>query len=532
MAAPKTPPRQRYRQLNRLEAALEVPMFVLSLAWLWLLVVEIARGLTPWQETAALLIWGLFVFELALKLLLAPRKRAFLKRNLLVVIALAVPALRLFRLLRGLRVLQAGRTLSSARFARALSSGSRLWQALKQARGPRPDPEMNVGVLIAVGGFSPLADLQTFARGLADEVQPLLQRDTPLRWHFHFTEPSALGSDASRRPSDFLDSASLRMAEGPFDMVLVITDVPLNSRANRLEAGLASPTTRTAVLSTRKLTAASRDNALRALDAPAVRRNGAALLLHLLGHLLALPHRRQQSGSVMSPFRFDPDRHRPPAFSDTDLNTLRRHAETLPERELHGGNVFERLLFHLLMAARRPRALLMPLLRNRAILLPLSLPSLATAAVAPTLLLIFTAEIWDVGLGMSNRTVTLYAVLSIVAATLYLVNIQDLLLPRREKRVLTEHLAVANVVIFISILLACVGLFLMVGGLTLLIEFYIFPHDLIQTWPTLDQERVDWRDLLRLAAFVSTVGMTTGALAGGLESRTVIQHLALFNDRP
>jgi hypothetical protein len=64
----------------------------------------------------------------------------------------------------------------------------------------------------------------------------------------------------------------------------------------------------------------------------------------------------------------------------------------------------------------------------------------------------------------------------------------------------------------------------------LLIELYIFPPDLVQTWPTLNQPDVNFTDKLRLAAFISTIGVTTGALAGGFESRTVIQHLALFED--
>lgn len=193
----------------------------------------------------------------------------------------------------------------------------------------------------------------------------------------------------------------------------------------------------------------------------------------------------------------------------------------------------ESLIFHIMMTLRHPKDVFHPLMRNWAPLLPLSLPSLATAAVAPSFLLVFTAEIWDVGLNMSNQTATIYAVVSILAASFYLVRVQSLFLPREEKRVLTEHLAVANTVIFLSILLACVGLFILVGGLMFLIEVYIFPEGLMKTWPTLlDQPVIDWGSQLRLAAFISTIGVTTGALAGGLESRTVIQHLALFQDEP
>ena len=205
----------------------------------------------------------------------------------------------------------------------------------------------------------------------------------------------------------------------------------------------------------------------------------------------------------------------------------------MPERELVGGNLMEGLIFHILMASRHPKELIIPLLKNGALLLPLSLPGLATAAVAPSFLLVFTAETWDVGLNMTNQTTTIYALLSILAESFYLVRVQFLFLPRKEKWILTEHLAVANSVIFLSILLACIGLFIIVGALMFVIEIYIFPEGLMKTWPTLlDLPEIEWTHKLRLAAFISTVGVTTGALAGGFESRTVMQHLALFRDRP
>jgi hypothetical protein len=156
------------------------------------------------------------------------------------------------------------------------------------------------------------------------------------------------------------------------------------------------------------------------------------------------------------------------------------------------------------------------------------MPGLATAAVAPTLLLVFTAEIWDAGLSMAPGVLWAYALGSIVAATLYLLLVQHLFFPAQEKRVITEHLAIVNVSIFLTVLLAMLGLFLMVTALMLILIVCVFPPGLIATWPTLGHPAVALSDKLRLAAFISTLGVTTGALAGGLESRTVIRNMAFF----
>jgi hypothetical protein len=389
--------------------------------------------------------------------------------------------------------------------------------------------EMNVGLLIASSRGADQQGLTALAQNAAKDVSAKMSAASGIPWIFHLAGTKTLETDEPRRPSDFLEDASLAMADKAFDAVVVVTDVGLTSRRRHLEPGLASPVTRVAVVSTRKLLSTSRGQPVRLLDSQVVKWNASVLIQHLLGHISGLRH---SAHGIMAPFSFSEVRPEGASFSPTECKALRKRSNQLPQREIINGNLLEDFSFHLLMAARHPMSVALPLARNRAPLLALSLPSLATAAVAPSLLLVFSAEIWDAGLGMSNTTAAAYATASILAASLYLVQVQSLFFPRKEKRVLTEHIAVANVVIFISILLLLVGLFFLVVTLVLIMGLYVFPEDLMSTWPTLNQGSVELIDLLRLAAFIATVGVTTGALAGGLESRTVIQHLALFEDKP
>jgi predicted Zn-dependent protease len=388
--------------------------------------------------------------------------------------------------------------------------------------------EINVGVLIARTPSVDLERMEEFARRVVRDTQPELEDATGARWAFHLEDPIRIADDESRRPSDFLDEASLRMVEGPYDLVLVITDVGVVSRRHQVVAGLASAVSHVAVVSTRKLLIAPRGKPVRALDSEAVRWNAAALALHLIGHLLGLEH----GEGAMAPFRFEEGRREAPRFGAGQRRRLQRRAAGLPEREHVGGGFFSTFGFHLTSAFRHPGQVFTPLVRNRAPLLPLSLPSLVTAAVAPTFILVFTAEIWDVGLNMPERVIWIFAALSILVSTWYLTGVQNLFFPHKEKRVVTEHMAVVNVTILLTVLLALVGLFLMVALLMLFVETYIFPPDLITSWPTLQDPVVTLLDKFLLASFISTVGVLTGALAGGLESRTLIRHLALFEDEP
>lgn len=386
---------------------------------------------------------------------------------------------------------------------------------------------INLGILPVL---SPSADAEpflAFTRRLADDIGRELARVTGVEWMPDVLDPSRLANDEPRRPSDYLDEASLHMVEGPYDLVLVVTDVAVVSRRQRVVSGLASTISRIAVLSTRKLLLSPRGLPLRRLDQPTVRYNAAGLALHLVGRLLGL--RRGRADAVMGGFRVREDLSAVPRFGAESERRLRLMAPRVPERTRQVHGPVSAVRFHLTSATRHAGAVLATPWRNRAVFLPLSLPGLAAAAVAPVFILVFTAEIWDVGLNLAPWSAAIFAGASIIGATWYLLQAQNLFLPQKERRLLTEHLAAINVAVLLTMLLAMVGLFLMMVALILFIEFFIFPEGLIATWPTLEDPEVSLLDRFVLAAFISTNGVITGSLAGGLQSRSLLRHLALFD---
>jgi voltage-gated potassium channel len=121
---------QRASLLRRLEVVMERPLAFLGLVWLVLLVLEFTRGLGPLLARVTLGIWGLFILDFLLKLILAPRKLRFLRRNVLTAVSLAVPALRLLRIVRLARALKAVRAVRGLRLLRVLASWNRGMRAL------------------------------------------------------------------------------------------------------------------------------------------------------------------------------------------------------------------------------------------------------------------------------------------------------------------------------------------------------------------------------------------------------------------
>ncbi len=97
--------------LQQLEDWLELPMLVLSFAWLGLFVVELTWGLTPLLDAISIVIWGMFILEFLLRLSLASRKAAYLKANWITALSLLLPALRVLQFVRLMRILQTTRAV-------------------------------------------------------------------------------------------------------------------------------------------------------------------------------------------------------------------------------------------------------------------------------------------------------------------------------------------------------------------------------------------------------------------------------------
>lgn len=109
--------------LQQLDDWLETPMLVLSIVWLGLFVYELLYELNAYLEVLGIIIWGLFIVEFAIKLVIAPKTIQYLKNNWLIGISLILPAFRVFRILRVFRIFQASRGLRLVRLLASLNIG-------------------------------------------------------------------------------------------------------------------------------------------------------------------------------------------------------------------------------------------------------------------------------------------------------------------------------------------------------------------------------------------------------------------------
>ena len=160
---------ERRELLYRLERWLETPMIVLGFAWLGLLVLELVGGTRAWIETTTIAIWVVFVVDFVLRLVLAPDRTAYLRRNWLTIPALFLPALRILRIAQVVRVMRVARAVRGARLLSVISSLNRGTRALgrtMQRRGV--GYALALTVLVLMGGSAGMYAFES--GGPADHV--------------------------------------------------------------------------------------------------------------------------------------------------------------------------------------------------------------------------------------------------------------------------------------------------------------------------------------------------------------------------
>lgn len=122
---------ERWKLLSSLQKTLEGPMVLLGFIWLMLIVIDLTSGLPTVLQQIANGIWIIFIIDFLLRLLLAPAKWRFIKRNWLTAVSLIVPAIRLFRLVRVFRLMR------SVRLVKVIGSLNRSMRSLSATMSRR-----------------------------------------------------------------------------------------------------------------------------------------------------------------------------------------------------------------------------------------------------------------------------------------------------------------------------------------------------------------------------------------------------------
>lgn len=402
-------------------------------------------------------------------------------------------------------------------------------------------PVVEFGVLLAHAVDEPVLDAIDRARSsVGDELRRVLP---DFDWRLPLVRRA---SPAPRGPA----AITRLLLEGVqerdlhhWDFALVVTTADLDS--HHRENALAAParTVDTAVVSTARLLP---DRGGDAGDREVVARRLHALWMHLLGDLCGVDHAAGKESYMAVP-ETAVDLDERVRFADAELAAIAGALALVADarlEETEAGARMGALSFHLQVLRIGGREILHRVLEARPWELPFRLTRLLTAAVGSTVLLLFTAEAWELGLRQPAGTIAALAVLAVGLTTALILRRQQLLL-RGSGRRLNEQVAMMNVTVLLVVTLGVLATFALVLLLAAAAAWLLFDPPLMRSWaPSVADggngvEGVDGAGGMdglggaarwTAATFTAAIGTVIGGLGATFEGSERLRHVLYVDE--
>lgn len=398
------------------------------------------------------------------------------------------------------------------------------------------------GALIELGwvlmGHFPPPDRTAVEQARERVLATLSQALPSFEWRMPVVErETAHGPTPQVEIVDLLDQGVIERQAKRWDFALVITAAELQSFYKPFALGAPSRSLFVAVASTVRIDPRASGRGARGRGGPEDDRIEAmtvrlhALALHLFGHLAELGH-SEDPESFMYDLTAVSDLDHMRRYSAGAIEALEDELEDVADVRLEEERwafrssrvgFFLRVLRHnrgdIVDAVRRARPWQFPLRFSR----------LTAAAFSALLILMITAEAWDLGMSQRPWLMVVLSLATLAGTSVYLVRRQGLLVRRQVAR-LTELTVVSNVSTVISVVFGMAATYAMLFLSTLVLGRTLYRPRLVAAWAESITEGVGWQHYLVLAAFVASLGLLIGALGASFEGQSYFRHVAWVDE--
>ena len=366
-------------------------------------------------------------------------------------------------------------------------------------------------------------------------VRNALRRQLPdFAWTFPLVRRRDLASASEQvEPITLLDAGATERRLGGWDFVLVVTAADLHAWSRPFALATPSQALDAAVLSLARLDLNPHDRAL----APAERTETlahrlAALTLHAFGHLKGLDHEARRTAVMHAP-RSPTDLDQSSlTYTESNRAEINQEVADVADPRMEEETAFERLGD----AAFALKAILLnwtdiadTVLQIRPWRFPFQLSKLTTAAFSTLVVLIMTAEAWDLGTRQPVGLIVSMSLVAILGTSAYLVRKQTLLAWRHGQARSEQHVVQA-VSILLALGLGMATTWALLFGTTMVLGSILFDGSIVSGWAANLGEPVGPGHRLVFAGFVAALGLLVGALGASFEDQTYFRHVAYVDE--
>lgn len=345
-------------------------------------------------------------------------------------------------------------------------------------------------------------------------LEQLRQQFPEFAWHMPFIQRRRYAPRGALRPLPLLEFGAQEKLLNKWDYAVVVVANDLEPRRQPFALGVPSSALETAVLSSSRLGEKSK-----------IPPRLAGLALHELGHLFSLEH--ADEGPMCLPS--NELKHNLSAFPEEQALVLQYHfqevADARLEEEPHAYKRRSTFRFYLRAFVYNFRDIMKAVWGYRPWRIPLYLGRLTAAVAVSLLVLLLTAESWEVGANVAPLPLLITTLGAILVAAAYIFVGQHIgqvgksYSPR-------EQVARSRIVLFLTLLLGMISLWLTLYGL-LFVSSLILPLEVVAGWAGYS---ADTLPRSRYLAFMATVGILAGALGGNLEEENEIKAQLFFDE--
>ena len=256
------------------------------------------------------------------------------------------------------------------------------------------------------------------------------------------------------------------------------------------------------------------------------------LLLHTVGHLCGLPNTSEPDNrmfEVESVGQLDGmERLRPEQIEE--MREALADIDDARLEETHGrsrGSV----RFYLASAWINSHEIFDAVQHARPWEFPRRLSRLTTAAMSSLIVLMLTAESWDLALSQTPTRMLALLAVALVSTTVFVIRRQRLL-TRREHRRLTEQVVVSNVSTVLIVAAGMASMAVLLFGISLLAGWGLFGSELVARWSGHEETAplISTRDYFTMASFVTSLGLFVGALGASFEDHYDVRHITFVDE--
>ncbi|MEQ8787100.1 MAG: hypothetical protein RIC55_12405 [Pirellulaceae bacterium] len=366
-----------------------------------------------------------------------------------------------------------------------------------------------------------------------DAAQERLANAFPeFEWRLRIEIHEGLEAQFQREPVEYLDWAVAQRDVRGWDFVLVFVAADLQTIWQAHAWAAVSRSLDSVVISTARIDPRSQDTKASEQErAIAISRRVQSLVMQSLGHLNGLdqaadpPNYMHAADSLVELDSLT-------EFSEPQQKTIRENLRRIADLRLEEESPpvrWSRWLFYLRAGWRNRYQILSGIRHARPWQLPLRLAGLSMAALSTLVVLLMTAEAWDLAASQSIVHVLLLSAASITATTIY-VTVRQRLLVRRGRSRLTEQIVTTQLttlaIVAAGIVTTYAGLFVLAS----LLSFAFFRTRLIAAWTTASSGNPGFEQYLLFAAFASAIGIAIGAMGASFEGQHYFRHVTLIDE--